>query len=367
MLRSRAPCLRPPCTSWCRRVATVHTINPTAPIPPGSTIFSGIQPTGQFHLGNYFGAVRNWRDLQQSRDCALYFFTADLHSLTVPQNYQHLNDQRIQAYASILACGIDPERAIVYHQSQVPEIAKLTWILSCFTSMGMLNRMTQWKSKASLKQESDLGKVKLGLFSYPVLMAADILSVNATHVPVGLDQSQHLELTREIAQAFNRAVGTDFFNLPNTLLTQTKKIVSLKDPLKKMSKSDRDPLSKVFITDSEADIRLKFKKAVTDSIDGPLTIENRPAIANLITILAACRGATVEETARDCAPLSKGDLKAAVADAVVAELSEPRRLYLDLMADPTRLERIAAQGAAKARAQVDATCKQVSMLVGMGY
>lgn len=351
-----------------RCISTVQTINPkTAAIPANSRIFSGIQPTGQFHLGNYFGAIRNWRDLQDTTDSELYFFTADLHSLTVPQDYKHLNEQRIEAFASILACGIDPNRAIVYHQSQIPEITKLTWILSCFTSMGMLNRMTQWKSKASLKDSSDLGKVKLGLFSYPVLMAADILSVNSTHVPVGLDQSQHLELTREIAQAFNKAVSNDYFNLPKTLLTETKKIVSLKDPLKKMSKSDKDPLSKVFITDSSEEINLKFKKAVTDSIDGPLSIENRPAIGNLITILAACENKSIDQTLLECKYLSKGQLKEKVSNAVIEELKEPRRYYLELMGDPIKLEKLANEGSEKARERIDKTCKEVSKLVGMGF
>lgn len=353
-----------------RSISTVQTISPklaSAGFTKDCTIFSGIQPTGQFHLGNYFGAIRNWRDLQQSSDANLYFFTADLHSLTVPQDYKLLKDQRTEAFASILACGIDPNRAIVYHQSQIPEIAKLTWILSCFTSMGMLNRMTQWKSKANFKDSNDLGKVKLGLFAYPVLMSADILSVNATHVPVGLDQSQHLELTREIASSFNKAVDFNYFNSPTTLLTETKKILSLKDPLKKMSKSDKDSLSKVFITDSVEEIQLKFKKAVTDSIDGPLTIENRPAISNLITILAACEDRSIDETLADCRDISKGELKERVSNAVLNELDEPRRRYLDLMSDPVKLEKIANEGADRARMQIDKTCMEVSKLVGMGY
>lgn len=363
--------------------ATVRTVSindPSFEVPPGSTILSGIQPTGTFHLGNYFGAIKSWHDLNtlvskspSADSSSLYFFVADLHSLTVPQDYEVLQKQRLEAFASIIACGIDPELSTIYYQSTIPEITSIQWVFSCFTGMGYLNRMTQWKSKANLKNtatvndDNALGKVKLGLFGYPVLMASDVLALRATHVPVGQDQSQHLELTRDIAETFNKTVKQDYFDLPHTLLTPTKKILSLKNPLKKMSKSDKEPLSKVFITDSHADIIKKFNKATTDSIDGPLTYdpETRPGIANLISILAAAKNKTIQQVSQDVSNLSKKELKQLVAESVIKELDEPARKYKDFIGNTAYLEKLSQIGTDKARYRANKTLKEVMRLVGM--
>lgn len=362
---------------------TVHTVSITDPafnLPRNSTILSGVQPTGTFHLGNYFGAIKSWHDLNtfvndsnNSDSSQLYFFVADLHSLTVPQDYKVLNDQRLEAFASIIACGIDPNLSTVYYQSSIPEITSIQWVLSCFTGMGYLNRMTQWKSKANLKDSASvnddnaLGKVKLGLFGYPVLMAADVLGFNASHVPVGQDQSQHMELTREIAQNFNKTVGKDYFRLPHTLLTPTKKILSLKNPLKKMSKSDKEPLSKIFITDSKEEIIKKFNKATTDSIDGKLTFDwrTRPGVSNLISILAATKNDNIENVTKQVEDLTKKELKGLVAEAVIKELEEPARKYNELISNPEYLQKLSDIGTDKARNVANKTLRDVMKLVGM--
>lgn len=362
---------------------TVHTVSITDPefkLPHNSTILSGIQPTGTFHLGNYFGAIKSWHDLntlvkESQGDSLLYFFVADLHSLTVPQDFELLRTQRLEAFASIIACGIDPELSTIYYQSTIPEITSIQWILSCFTGMGYLNRMTQWKSKANLKEsaivsdDNALGKVKLGLFGYPVLMASDVLSFRATHVPVGQDQSQHLELTREVAQSFNKTVGEKYFQNPHTMLTPTKKILSLKNPTKKMSKSDKEPLSKIFITDSPKEITKKFNKATTDSIEGKLTfdLENRPGVSNLISILAAAKNSSIEEVAKEVEDFSKKELKEATAVMVIKELEEPARRYQELISNPDYLEKLSKRGTDKARSVANETLKDVARLVGMGY
>lgn len=365
--------------------STVQNITITDPgfqLPNNSTILSGIQPTGTFHLGNYFGAIKSWHDLNTlvknsgpEANNELYFFVADLHSLTVPQDYALLQKQRVEAFASIIACGIDPEQSTIYYQSNIPEITSLQWVFSCFTSMGYLNRMTQWKSKANLNDSANvsdnnaLGKVKLGLFGYPVLMASDVLSFQATHVPVGQDQSQHLELTREVADSFNKHVGTPYFKLPNTMLTPTKKILSLKNPEKKMSKSDKEPLSKIFITDSKEDIMKKFNKATTDSIDGKITFDpvQRPGVSNLISILSAATNESIESTTKSVESLTKKELKQLVGEKVIQELSEPARRYNELINDKIYLEKLSQLGADKARSVANKTLQDVMKLVGMGH
>lgn len=360
-------------------VETVPSIlDPNFEIPDRSVIFSGIQPTGAFHLGNYFGAVRNWRDFQtrisrDSIDSQLLFFVADLHSLTMPQDYSQLAKHRIEAYASLLACGIDPEKATVFFQSEVPEIPKLQWILSCICGMGQLNRMTQWKSKANLRSDAniaeELGKVKLGLFIYPVLMAADILTFNATHVPVGRDQSQHLELARDLVDTFNRTTHSQFLRAPTTMLAPTMKVLSLKNPSKKMSKSDSDEMSKVFIIEDAKSIRQKFNKALTDSVEGKLTYDpvNRPAVSNLIAILAAAEGRSIPDVTKDVEDFNKKELKDAVSDAVIKELAEPAARYRELIKDPVGLDKISRRGSEKARELASKNLREISKITGMGY
>lgn len=340
-------------------------------LPRNARIFSAIQPTGMFHLGNYFGAVRVWKDLTEKchRDSTLIFATADLHAITVPQNPAELHQNRRSAIASIIASGVNPERAIIYHQSSVMEHAYLNWILSCVTGMGLLNRMTQWKSKAHIQKfsEAEVGKVKLGLFAYPVLQAADILLYRSTHVPVGEDQGQHLELCRTVAENFNKLVDHDYFAKPTTLFAPIKKISSLKSPEKKMSKSDPDDLSKIFITDDPVDILKKINKATTDSVEGGIshTWQSRPGIANLFAILSACRRVDVADVANDVAHLSKRDLKHLVAEELIRELEEPRKMYNEIVRDEEKLDRLVLSGTEKARAMAHTTVCDVKRLIGL--
>ena len=367
-------------TSSVSTVQTVSVTDRSFRLPNKSTILSGIQPTGTFHLGNYFGAIKSWHDFDTlvanpSGDSSLFFFVADLHSLTVPQDYELLRKQRMEAFASIIACGVDPESSTLYYQSTIPEITSIQWVFSCMTGMGYLNRMTQWKSKANLNEsasvsdDSALGKIRLGLFTYPVLMSSDVLTFRATHVPVGQDQAQHLEFTRETAHTFNKTVGQAYFKVPHTMLTSTKKILSLKNPKKKMSKSDKEPLSKLFITDTPEEIRKKFNKATTDSIEGKLAFdeENRPGISNLISILAAATNSSVEETVKEVEHFTKKELKERVADEVIRELDEPARKFKELIANPELLEKLSLQGTDKARSVANETLKDVMRLVGMGH
>ncbi|ESW98707.1 hypothetical protein KL918_001901 [Ogataea parapolymorpha] len=354
-------------------VSVEYVNSPTFSLPRGSMLVSGIQPTGAFHLGNYLGATKTWHTIARKLDPSsqMVLFIADLHSLTVPQNYSVLKKQRFEAYASLLACGLDPAKVTIYHQAAVPEHTQLQWALTCFAGMGLLNRMTQWKAKADLKNDAqiqnELGAVKLGLFAYPVLMAADVLLFNATHVPVGQDQAQHLELTRDLVSAFNKQTKTKFFHYPKTLMAPSNKILNLRDPSKKMSKSDPDELTKITITEDPKSMRMKIMKATTDSIDGPLTFdpEQRPGISNLITIYSAIANQTIEETVPQIKDLSKRDLKELVAEAVVKELQEPNRVYKELMSSPDLLHKLSLEGADKARAVASKNLKEVYKILGM--
>ncbi|GMF16474.1 unnamed protein product [[Candida] boidinii] len=236
--------------------------------------------------------------------------------------------------------------------------------------MGILNRMTQWKSKANVSDDSDinsLGSVKLGLFSYPVLMAADVLLYNATHVPVGLDQSQHLELTREVAQAFNKSIKKEYFKIPKTLLAPTSKILSLKTPSKKMSKSDKDELSKIFISEDEKSIRKKINKATTDSIEGKITYDpiERPGVSNFINMVSAIERESIESVTKKVEDFSKKELKDYVGTILVNELQEPRRRYEELMKDPGHIQKLSEIGRDQARAIASKNIKKIYELVGM--
>ncbi|KAH3669085.1 hypothetical protein OGAPHI_001681 [Ogataea philodendri] len=354
-------------------VSVEYVNSPSFQLPPKSRLVSGIQPTGAFHLGNHLGATKTWHTISEKLDSSssMILFVADLHSLTVPQDYARLKTQRFEALASVLACGIDPEKVTVYHQSAVPEHTQLQWILSCFSGMGYLNRMTQWKAKSDLKTDvqiqDQLGAVRLGLFTYPVLMAADVLLFNSTHVPVGQDQVQHLEFTRDLAAVFNKQTKSNFFTLPRTLMAPTNKILNLRDPAKKMSKSDPDPLTKILITEDANSIRTKIMKATTDSIEGPLTFdpELRPGVSNLITIYSSSIGKTIDEVLPEIQNLDKRSLKELVADVVVKELAEPTRRYNELIKDQDYLYKLAAQGAEKVRPLANNNLKQIYKIVGM--
>lgn len=349
-------------------------------IKPNTTVFSAIQPTGVFHLGNYLGAVRSWVDIQNAApdSTKLYYATADLHAITVPQDPETLRANRIQAIASILSTGINPERCAVYHQSDVPEHVQLNWLLMTLTGMGSLNRMVQWKSKANINELSsleslnkdELSKVQLGLFAYPVLQAADVLIHNADYVPVGEDQSQHLELTRQIATTFNSRFGNNYtFPLPTTLFAPFKKINSLKNPSKKMSKSDPNKQSCIYITDSADEINKKIRKAVTDSIQGPITYEpqDRPGVANLIQIASGILGnKTPEELLKNELSNinSHAELKSTVADILTNELKPVRDRYTQLINNKDYLSSIAENGANKARESASITLKNAYKAMG---
>lgn len=356
-------------------------------IAPNSTIFSMIQPTGVFHVGNYLGAVRSWVDLQESSpaDTTLLFGVADLHALTVPKDDpKALRFCRRQAIAAMIATGIDPERCIVFQQSHVQEHSRLYWQLSTVVGMGYMNRMSQWKSKANLGEEAsifepnmetaqELSKLHLGLFAYPALQAADILLYKSNYVPVGEDQSQHLELTRHIRSAFNRHypnadTGKPIFPEPKTIFAPFKKVASLRDPTKKMSKSDPDPMSCIYIPDSPDRIVKCIRRAVTDSIQGPITFDpqTRPGIANLLDVasgfLRLSSGQAVLDHLR---PADHKQLKDAVADIVIEGLKPVRERYTELITDMAYLDAVSAQGAERARAIAAATMAEVDCAIGL--
>src|SRR6185437_4261198 len=275
-------------------------------------IFSGVQPTGNLHLGNYLGAIRNWVALQRQYECI--FCIVDLHALTLPQDPAQLKAQTREVTAAYIASGIDPERCIIFNQSMVSGHAELAWLLSCLTPLGWLNRMTQFKEKAG-KQREEAG---LGLYAYPVLMAADIILYKATHVPVGEDQKQHLELSRDIAGAFNRRYGVEFFPLPEPMIFGTAtRVMSLRDGTKKMSKSDTSDYSRINMTDDADAIALKIRKAKTDPQPLPETVaaaEARPEADNLVGIYAALSGVSLGEAVQRFAGWNFSDFKAELAD-----------------------------------------------------
>ncbi|KAK4155199.1 hypothetical protein C8A00DRAFT_42164 [Chaetomidium leptoderma] len=313
---------------------------------PAKVIFSGIQPTGVPHLGNYLGALREWKRLQdtaQPQD-KLLFSIVDMHAITVPRPREELYENRIQMLASVLAMGLDPDRCTIFFQSAVPAHAELQWILSCTASTGYLSRMTQWK-------------------------AADILVHRATHVPVGEDQRQHLEFTRECATNFNHTYQTDHLVAPQTLISPSKRVMSLANPLQKMSKSDPAPRSRILITDSPEDIQKKINHAVTDSV-GTVSYdrEQRPGVANLIEILASVDpegGRTPAQLGEQMQGCKMAELKQAVTRAVCDELAEVRERYLYFLSKRETLEDYSAQGVAKARSSAGETMDLVKQAMGL--
>lgn len=360
---------------FVRASSTVATVETIPDFPMGSRIFSFIQPTGKIHIGNYLGAVRNWKQIidksPKGVDCV--FGTADLHSLTQIPTASDLSENRYGAMASLISSGIDPEKCILFHQSSVPEHSELYWILTCLTSMGALNRMTQWKLKASIDEslsiysELVMGSTKAGILLYPVLQAADIMLYNSTHVPVGDDQSQHLELCRGIASTFNHTYG-EFFNIPTTILTPTKKILSLRNTSKKMSKSDKDQTSSVYMTDNEDTIAKKFRKAVTDSVQGQVTFdpENRPGVSNLINIIAGVQNKTIDEAVESLSWISNHkQLKDHVTELVIEEFRDKKKTYDLLMEDRAHLDAISTRGTEKAREIATRNLEQIKKRVGL--
>ena len=308
-------------------------------------VLSGVQPTGNLHLGNYLGAIRNWVGLQDSHECL--FMLADLHAITVPQNPADLASNTRETAAAYIACGIDPAKSVIFPQSAVSMPAELAWILSCHAPLGWLNRMTQFKEKSGKNKEN----APLGLYSYPVLMAADIIGYHATHVPVGEDQKQHLELARDLAGAFNRSVDAEFFPIPEPLIMPTAaRIMSLRDGTKKMSKSDPSDYSRITLTDDADTIAKKFRKATSDMVEGiSYEPETRPEVANLLTIFAALSDSTPEAVAAQFAGAQTSAFKTALADLAVEKLAPITARMRDLMADTPTLDAILKSGAEKAR------------------
>ncbi|MEX2455025.1 MAG: tryptophan--tRNA ligase, partial [Rhodospirillaceae bacterium] len=282
-------------------------------------IFSGVQPTGNLHLGNYLGAIRNFVDLQNDYECI--YCVVDLHAITVWQDPVELRKSTREVTAAFIAAGIDPEGSIIFNQSQVAAHAQLAWIFNCVSRLGWLNRMTQFKEKAGKNREN----ASVGLFAYPNLMAADIMAYRATHVPVGEDQKQHLELTRDIAQKFNNDFGVEFFPLVEPLIFgEATRVMSLRDGTKKMSKSDPSDQSRITFTDSADEISKKVRRAKTDPEPLPSEIaglEERPEAANLVGIYAALARTTSAEVLQEFGGRGFGDFKPALADLAIEKLA----------------------------------------------
>ena len=305
-------------------------------------VLSGIQPSGLITIGNYLGAVKNWSEIQEKYNCL--FMIANLHATTVRQDPAALRRNTLEGYAMLLACGIDPERSIVFIQSQNPHHAELMWALNCYTQFGELSRMTQFKDKSAKYADN----INAGLFTYPVLMAADILLYQANLVPVGADQNQHVELARDIVKRVNGIMG-NVFTEPECLFPKAgAKIMSLNDPTKKMSKSDPNPKGYVAVLDPRDTIIKKFKSAVTDSGSGIYRGEGKEGIGNLMTIYSAFTGKTDEQIVAEFEGKGYGDFKVAVGEVVADAVAPVQNRFNELMADKAYLEKCYTEGAEKA-------------------
>ena len=321
-------------------------------------IFSGIQPTNTPHLGNYLGALANWVKLQDEYDCT--YSIVDLHSITVRQDPVKLKKQINESYALLLAMGVDPERSTVFIQSHNCNHAELSWILSCYTQFGELSRMTQFKDKSAKHPEN----INAGLFTYPVLMAADILAYQADLVPVGIDQKQHLELARNIAQRFNQIYG-DVFTMPEPYIPKTgAKVMSLQDPTKKMSKSDENPNASISVLDDRDTIIRKFKRAVTDSDTEVAYREGKDGINNLMSIYSAVTDKTFEEIEKEFAGKGYGDFKLAVGEATADRLAPMQSEFARIIADKAYIQECMKKGAEKAFKTTRKTIQKVYKKVG---
>ncbi|MDP7517831.1 MAG: tryptophan--tRNA ligase [Arenicellales bacterium] len=309
-------------------------------------IFSGVQPTGSLHLGNYLGAIRNWARLQDEFE-AIYC-VVDLHAVTAPHDPKELSRATREVTAGLIASGIDPARSIIFNQSMVPEHAELSWLFNCVARLGWLNRMTQFKEKAGKNRE----QASVGLYAYPVLMAADILAYKATHVPVGEDQKQHLELTRDIAQSFNSTYGVDFFPLPEPqIFGSATRVMSLRDGTKKMSKSDESDYSRINMTDGADEIAQKIRKARTDpdplpeSTDG---LAERPEALNLVSIYAALEDIELDQVIQEYQGQGFSTFKKALADLAVVRLGPVGNEMKRLTAESGEIDKVLADGAERA-------------------
>ena len=328
-------------------------------------VFSGIQPSGNLTLGNYLGAMTRFVDMQNNSGMPTIFCMVDLHAITVWQDPAKLTNATRELCAGFIAAGIDPEQSILFNQSQVAEHAQLAWIFNCVARMGWMKRMTQWKDKAGKNQEN----ASLGLFAYPALMAADILIYHATHVPVGEDQKQHLELTRDIAIKFNNDFGVDFFPVTEPVVEgAATRVMSLRDGSKKMSKSDPSDMSRINLTDDADAIAKKIRKAKTDPDPLPETYDDlseRPEARNLVNIYAAMSGKTPQEVVTEFAGQQFGTFKPALADLAVDKLAPISTEMSRLMQDTAEIDRILGRGAERAREIAAPILKQTYDIVGM--
>lgn len=323
-------------------------------------ILSGIQSTGKLTLGNYLGAINNWVQMQEEYDC--YYMIANLHSLTLRNDPETLRNNTLKVLAMYVAAGLDPEKNTIFIQSQVKEHAELGWILDCYTYMGELSRMTQFKDKAAKHADN----INAGLFTYPALMAADILLYQANLVPVGQDQQQHLEITRDIAERFNKLYGKTFTIPEGYYGKASAKIMGLQDPTAKMSKSATNPNDVILLEDEPDVIIKKFKKAVTDSENKVrFDPENKPGVSNLMQIYSSITGLKMEEIEKEFENSGYGDFKTKVAETAVAKLEPIQKKYKELLENKEYLEKIYTEGANRARKLASKTLDEVKERIGI--
>ncbi len=325
------------------------------------TILSGSTVTGDLTLGNYIGAINNWKQLQDDYDCL--YFLADLHALTVQQDPKVLHERIYSFFAQYLALGLDPQKNIIFVQSHVHEHAELAWVLTCLTPMGYLNRMTQFKEKS----EKNVKNINAGLYTYPTLMAADILLYQADQVPVGEDQRQHLELCRDVVGFFDRAYKPGIFKMPEAHIGKMgARIMSLQDPSKKMSKSDENEKNYVSIIDDAKKIEKKIKSAATDSgTEIKFDVENKPGVANLLTIYSVLSGKTVAQLESDYIGKMYGHLKVDLAELVVSTLKPVKEKYDDLMKNRDHLDSLMKSGAERAQVRAQKTLRSAYDAIGL--
>ena len=328
-------------------------------------IFSGVQPSGNLHLGNYIGAIKNFVDLQNQKNNQCVYCVVDLHAITIKQDPKILKDSIRETTAAFLASGIDSNKSTIFNQSQVSAHAEGSWILSCIARIGWLNRMTQFKEKAGKDKE----KASIGLYIYPILMAADILLYDATHVPVGEDQKQHLELSRDIANKFNLDFNVpNFFKVPDPLIQKNfSRIMSLKDGTKKMSKSDPSNLSRINLTDTKEEILNKIKKAKTDTMPIPNEIselKKRPEVENLLGIYSSLNNQTTEKTINEFNGKNFSDFKDNLAELVVEKISPISLEITKLLKNEDYIDQILKEGAEKANEQSSKKVKEMKKIIG---
>ena len=331
----------------------------------GKKIFSGVQPTGNLHLGNYLGAIKNFVELQNEKENECIFCVVDLHAITVKQDPKELKKNIRETVATFIACGIDPAQSTIFNQSMVSAHSEAAWILSCVSRMGWLNRMTQFKEKAGKDKE----KASIGLYSYPVLMAADILLYDSTHVPVGNDQKQHLELCRDIAQKFNNDFEvTDFLKVPEPLIQkQFSRIMSLKDGIKKMSKSDPSDLSRINLTDNKDEMINKIKKAKTDPLPLPEAINNlaeRPEAENLLGIYSSLKNQNLEKSITEFNGKNFSEFKEKLSEVLIERIGPISKEIKKLLEDQKFLDSVLLEGSDKADKIASKKMKEMKELVG---